>query len=47
MSALSPKADMCGANPDVRFGPKADIVCSGLTSRSPDRKAEASRATAL
>jgi hypothetical protein len=25
MSALPPKADMCGANTDVRFGPKADI----------------------
>jgi hypothetical protein len=30
MSALPPKADMCGAAIDVRFGPKADIepVCS-------------------
>src|SRR6476661_10396099 len=25
MSALPPKADMCGATGDVRFGPKADI----------------------
>jgi hypothetical protein len=25
MSALPPKADMCGAKTDVRFGPKADI----------------------
>ena len=25
MSALPPKADMCGATRDVRFGPKADI----------------------
>jgi len=25
MSALLPKADMCGAARDVRFGPKADI----------------------
>ena len=24
-SALPPKADMCGATGDVRFGPKADI----------------------
>jgi hypothetical protein len=24
MSALPPKADMCGATRDVRFGPKAD-----------------------
>jgi hypothetical protein len=29
MSALPPKADMCGAARDVRFGPKADI-CSAL-----------------
>jgi hypothetical protein len=28
MSALPPKADMCGANRDVRFGPKADIAVS-------------------
>jgi hypothetical protein len=26
MSALPPKADMCGAARDVRFGPKADIA---------------------
>ena len=26
MSALTPKADMCGATRDVRFVPKADIV---------------------
>jgi hypothetical protein len=25
MSALPPKADMCGATRDVRFGQKADI----------------------
>src|SRR5262249_8096224 len=25
MSALPPKADMCGATRDVRFGPEADI----------------------
>jgi hypothetical protein len=25
MSALPPKADMCGANTNVRFGPEADI----------------------
>ena len=31
MSALPPIADMCGANADVCFGPKADIV-------SPERK---------
>jgi hypothetical protein len=26
MSALPPKADMCGANRHVCFGPKADIA---------------------
>jgi hypothetical protein len=26
MSALPPKADMCGAGRDVRYGPIADIV---------------------
>jgi len=26
MSALPPKADMCGATTDVRFGPKADMA---------------------
>jgi len=26
MSALPPKADMCGATRDVRFGPEADIT---------------------
>jgi hypothetical protein len=26
MSASPPKADMCGAIADVRYGPKADIV---------------------
>jgi hypothetical protein len=28
MSALPPKADMCSALADVRYGPKADIVPS-------------------
>ena len=28
-SALPPKADMCGATRDVRFGPKADILQCG------------------
>ena len=28
MSALPPKADMCSANRDVRFGPIADIVAA-------------------
>jgi hypothetical protein len=35
MSALPPKADMCGATSDVRFGPKADIT---LLFRSHTRK---------
>jgi hypothetical protein len=26
MSALPPRANMCGATKDVRFGPKADIL---------------------
>src|SRR5262249_5248872 len=26
MSALPPKADMCGATRDVRYGPKADMT---------------------
>jgi hypothetical protein len=29
MSALPPKADMCGATTDVRFGPEADIPFFG------------------
>ena len=35
MSALPPKADMCGATRDVRYGPKADIVIvfSGIEHR--------------
>ena len=33
MSALHPKADMCGAQADVRFVPKADIIAhSSLVS---------------
>jgi hypothetical protein len=28
MSALPPKADMCGATRDVRFGPIADVLRS-------------------
>ena len=39
MSALPPKADMCGATRDVRFGPIADIDLSQMTrsarARSP------------
>jgi hypothetical protein len=30
MSALPPKADMCGAARDVRIGPKADILACFL-----------------
>src|SRR5262249_9652910 len=30
MSALPPKADMCGATRDVRYGPKADIGASDV-----------------
>jgi hypothetical protein len=30
MSALPPKADMCGATRDVRFGPIADICENDL-----------------
>jgi hypothetical protein len=30
MSALPPKADMCGALADVCFGPKADIETSEI-----------------
>jgi hypothetical protein len=29
MSALPPKADMCSATRDVRFGPIADMACGG------------------
>src|SRR5262249_37652725 len=36
MSALPPKADMCGAARDVRYGPKADIA---RPIRSPHRHA--------
>jgi hypothetical protein len=39
MSALPPKADVCGATRDVRFGPKADI---GLTTQSHLRRAKKS-----
>ena len=33
MSALPPKADMCSANSDVRFGPIADICDQSLIGR--------------
>jgi hypothetical protein len=32
MAALPPKADICGALPDVCFGPKADIPTSLRTN---------------
>ena len=32
MSALTPKADMCGALVHVRYGPKADIEPYSITS---------------
>src|SRR6516164_6529237 len=45
MSALPPKADMCGARAHVRFGPKADS-CSAAKSiaiRSPRGEQRTSR----
>jgi hypothetical protein len=30
VSAIPPKADMCGAAKDVRFGPKADMAAFSL-----------------
>src|SRR5215471_7093454 len=33
ISALLPKADMCGAKEHVRFGPIADILVSGMSAR--------------
>ena len=41
MSALPPKADMCGATRDVRYGPTADIA---YLIRSTRRRARASSA---
>ena len=32
MSALPPKADLCGANRNVRLGPIADIIRAGVFS---------------
>jgi hypothetical protein len=34
MSALPPKADMCSAIGDVRFGPKADMVGRTLSVKT-------------
>jgi hypothetical protein len=35
MSALPPKADVCGATTDVCFGPKADIEVGLALSPNP------------
>jgi hypothetical protein len=42
MSALNPKADMCGAKRHVRFVPKADIMTKCLRSsrRGPRRSTD-------
>ena len=37
MSALPPKADMCGALAYVRFGPIADIASAWLTAAMTDK----------
>src|SRR5262245_19361115 len=38
MSALPPKADMCGANRNVRLGPKADMtLCDHLVGAAEQR----------
>ena len=42
MSALPPKADMCGATRDVRFVPKADIRRGYSSMRLSARKQEIS-----
>ena len=48
MSALPPKADMCGAMRDARFGPKADIgVLDSRAKKSLHRGAVASFRNAL
>jgi hypothetical protein len=39
MSALPPKADMCCATTDVRFGPKADPATQRSGARTPTSKA--------
>src|SRR5262245_43843243 len=38
MSASAPKADMCGATKDVRFGPKADITFGFNRDNLPGRR---------
>jgi hypothetical protein len=34
---FTPKADMCGATGDVRFGPKADILAQKVMSALPPK----------
>jgi hypothetical protein len=42
MSALPPKADMCGAETNVCFGPKADIShVSPMSASAPSHLTEA------
>jgi hypothetical protein len=43
MSALPPKADMCGATRDVRFGPKADIIGKSTLHPAKDHETTGSR----
>jgi hypothetical protein len=40
MSALPPKAEMCGATGDVRFGPKADIAYASINRAIRAKKGE-------
>src|SRR5262245_53526605 len=47
MSALPPKADMCGPTRDVRYGPKADISAISSQARPGVLYGSLSRATAL
>jgi hypothetical protein len=44
MSALPPKADICSAKSNVRFGPEADI---DLATQSPHRQWRVARAAHL
>jgi hypothetical protein len=38
MSALPPKADVCGATGDACYGPKADMSALGTNSQNPGQK---------
>jgi hypothetical protein len=40
MSALLPKADMCDATRDVRFGPIADMSCNGTPAPGLEKNAK-------